>query len=137
MLLGAAGNSDSASQYAAAHRLSSGRADHSKTILVPSDADGGSTLARIASHVRYIHCSDQYKRHRLYTARLFLQGFTDEFPEGSPEGGVIYDGRAKKGHYMKRVYLPTRTALWFLLTGRFGELKMPCHWWLVIADRME
>jgi hypothetical protein len=79
----------------------------------------------------------QYKRHRLYTARLIIQGFIEEFPESSPEGGVIYDGRAEPGHYMKLVYLPTRTALWFLLTGRFGDLKAPCHWWLVIADRME
>jgi hypothetical protein len=78
---------------------------------------------------------DQYKRHRLYTARLIIQGFTDEFPESSPEGGVIYNGEAEPGHYIKRVYLPTRTALWFLMTGRFGDLKMPCHWWLVIADR--
>ena len=80
---------------------------------------------------------DQYSRDRLYTARLIIQGLTEEFPESSPKGGVIYNDRAEAGHYMKRVYLPTRTALWFLLTGRFGELKMPCHWWLVIADRME
>ena len=65
-----------------------------------------------------------------------IQGFTEELPETSPEGGNIYDDRVDLGHYNKRVYLPTRTALWFLLTGRFGDLKMPCHWWLVIADRI-
>jgi hypothetical protein len=79
---------------------------------------------------------DQYKRDRLFTARLMIQGYTEEFPDTSPEGGDIYNGRAEPGHYIKRVYLPTRTALWFLLTGRFGDLKAPCHWWLVIADRM-
>ena len=78
---------------------------------------------------------DRYWRDRLYTARLIIQGFTEDFPETSPEGGVIDNGRAEPGHYIKRVYLPTRTALWFLLTGRFGDLKTPCHWWLVIADR--
>jgi len=78
---------------------------------------------------------DQYRLDRLYTARLMIDGFTEEFPETSPEGGVIDNGRAEPGHYIKRVYLPTRTALWFLLTGRFGDLKTPCHWWLVIADR--
>ena len=78
---------------------------------------------------------DQYRRDRLYTAKLVIQGFTEEFPETSPEGR-IYSGRAETGHYIKRVYLPTRTAVWFLLTGRFGDLKTPCHWWLVIADRM-
>ena len=78
---------------------------------------------------------DQYWRDRLYTARLMIQGVTEEFPETSPEGGDIYNGRAESGYYVKRVYLSTRTALWFLLTGRFGDLKTPCHWWLVIADR--
>jgi hypothetical protein len=79
---------------------------------------------------------DQYKRHRLYTARLIIQGLTEEFFESSPEGGVIYNGRAEPGQYIKHVYLPTRTALWFLLTGRFGDLNTSCHWWLVIADRV-
>ena len=79
---------------------------------------------------------DRYWRDRLYTARLIIQGFTEDFPETSPEGGVIDNGPADPGHYIKRVYLPTRTALWFLLTGRFGDLETPCHWWLVIADRM-
>jgi len=77
----------------------------------------------------------QYRRDPLYTARLVIQGFTEEFPETSPEGGDIFNGPAESGHYIKRFYLPTRTALWFLLTGRFGDLKTSCHWWLVIADR--
>ena len=77
----------------------------------------------------------QYKYDPLYTARLVIQGLHDEFPETSPEGGLIDNDRAEAGHYVKRLYIPTRTALWFLLTGRFGDLKMPCHWWLVIADR--
>jgi hypothetical protein len=80
---------------------------------------------------------DQYRRDRLYTARLMIQGFPEEFAETSPEGGDTYSGRAEPGHYSKVLYLPTRTALWFLLTGRFGDLNTPCHWWLVIADRME
>jgi hypothetical protein len=79
---------------------------------------------------------DKYKRDRLYTSRLMIAGFNEEFPETSPEGGDIYNGRAEPGHYIKRVHLSTRTALWFLLTGRFGDLKTSCHWWLVIADRM-
>ena len=77
----------------------------------------------------------RYKRDRLYTAKLVIQGFALEFSESSPEGGVIPNGQAEPEHYMKRMYLPTRTALWFLLTGRFGDLRTPCHWWVVIADR--
>ena len=79
---------------------------------------------------------DQFRRDHLYTARLKIQGFTAELPDTSLEGGDNYNGQSNPGHYIKRVYLPTRTALWFLVTGRFGDLKMPCHWWLVIADRM-
>ena len=40
---------------------------------------------------------DQYRRDDLYTARLMIQGFADEFPESSPEGGDIDIGRAKPG----------------------------------------
>ena len=60
---------------------------------------------------------DQYRRDDLYTARLVIEGFTEEFPETSPEGGDIFTSQAEPGHYMKRFYLPTRIALWFLLTG--------------------
>jgi hypothetical protein len=74
-----------------------------------------------------------YKFDHLYTAKLTIQGTTAQL---SPEGEDIYSGRAEPGHYIKRVYLPTRTALWFLLNGRFGDLRMPCHWLLVIADRV-
>jgi len=80
---------------------------------------------------------EQYKRDRLYTARLKIHGFIEEFPETSPEGGDTYNGRDEPGYYKKRVYLRTRTALWFLLTGRFGDLKTSCHWWVVITNRME
>ena len=79
---------------------------------------------------------DQYWRDRLYIARLMIQGFSEEFSETSPEGGDIFNDRAEPGHYIKHAYLPTRTALWFLLTGRFGDLKLSSHWWLVIEDRM-
>jgi hypothetical protein len=79
---------------------------------------------------------DRYRHDRHYRAKLVIQGFTKEFAVISPEGGDNVNGRAEPGHYIKRVYLPTRTALWFLLTGRFGDLKTPCHWWLVIVDQV-
>lgn len=78
---------------------------------------------------------EQYKFDHLYTAKLTIQGIPADFQAGSPEDEDIYSGRPRPGHYIKRVYLSTRTALWFLLTGRFGDLRTPCHWWLVIADR--
>ena len=76
---------------------------------------------------------NQYKFHHLYAATLSIQGVETEFTAGSPEGSddtVI----TKPGYYTKRVYISTRTALWFLATGRFGDLRMPCHWWLVLTD---
>lgn len=79
---------------------------------------------------------EQYKFDHLYTAKLMIQGIPAEFQAGSPEDGDFFSGRAESGYYTKRVYLSTRTALWFLLTGRFGDLRTSCHWWLVIADRV-
>jgi hypothetical protein len=78
----------------------------------------------------------QYGRDRLYTARLMIQGLSEELPGVTPEGVEALSERVDLGHYIKHAYLPTRTALWFLLTGRFGDLKMTCHWWLVIEDRV-
>jgi hypothetical protein len=78
----------------------------------------------------------QYKFDHLFVSKLTIQGIPAEFLAGSPEDEDIYSGQPKSGHYVKRVYLSTRTALWFLLTGRFGDLKASCHWWLVIADRV-
>jgi hypothetical protein len=77
----------------------------------------------------------QYKFDHLYTAKLMIEGVPIEFIAGSPEDEDLNSGRADPGHYVKRVYLTTRTALWFLLAGRIGDLKASCHWWLVIADR--
>ena len=79
---------------------------------------------------------ERYKFDHPYTAKLTIQGLPAEFQAGSPEDEDFYSGRAEPGYYTKRVYVSTRTALWFLLTGRFGDLRTSCHWWLVIADRM-
>ena len=78
---------------------------------------------------------EQYKFDHLYTAKLTIQGIPSELQAGSPEDEDIFSVRAESGHYIKRVYVSTRTALWFLLTGRFGDLRTSCHWLLVIADR--
>lgn len=77
----------------------------------------------------------QYRQHRLYTAKLRLEGFNEEFPEISPEAGRIYDILAEPGHYIMRVNFSTRTALWYILLGRFRDLAASCHWWLIIDDR--
>ena len=78
---------------------------------------------------------ERYKHGQPYATSLKIQGFTTRFPVISA-GGEGHDNIvAEQGHYLQRAYVPTRSALWFLLTGRFGDLRAPCHWWLVIADQ--
>ena len=78
----------------------------------------------------------QYKRDRLYRAKLMIQEFSKGFVETTPEGEDLSDDGIQAGFYVKRAYLPTRIALWFLVTGRFGDLQTSCHWWLVMVDRI-
>lgn len=77
----------------------------------------------------------QYRRHRLYTAKLMICGLAEDLPETSPEAGNAYRGQVDFEQYVMQVHLPTRMALWFLVTGRFGDLRSFCHWWLIVADR--
>ena len=77
----------------------------------------------------------EYRRHRLYRVRLVIEGLAEELPETSPESGPVDGSRVEDGHYLMRVNLPTRMALRIILTGRFGDLKAPCHWWLAVSDR--
>jgi hypothetical protein len=79
---------------------------------------------------------EEYKFDHLYRASLTIQGIHAEFLAGSSEDQDISSGQPKTGQYVKRVYLSTRTALWFFMTGRYGYLKSSCHWWLVITDRV-
>lgn len=78
---------------------------------------------------------DEYKYDHLYSAKLTIQGFQTEFSAGSSEDADPSARITRSGYYAKRVYISTRTALWFLLTGRFGDLRASCHWWLVLKDR--
>jgi hypothetical protein len=76
-----------------------------------------------------------YKFDHLFAAKLIIQGTHQEFPAGSPEDSEISNLEFAPGHYQKRVYLSTRTTLAFLATGRFGDLRSTCHWWLIISKR--
>ncbi|MGE0645951.1 MAG: hypothetical protein AB7P24_20040 [Nitrospira sp.] len=78
---------------------------------------------------------DQYKFDHLYTAKLVIHGVQSELLAGSPEYTDIPSSTWEAGSYRKRVYLSTRATLKFIAMGRFGDLTMPCHWWLVIRDR--
>lgn len=80
---------------------------------------------------------ERYKHDRLYTTTLQIQGYTARLSAGSAEDGDRDNIVVEHGYYLKRAYVPTRTALWLLLIGRFGDLRAPCHWWLVFADRAQ
>ncbi len=78
----------------------------------------------------------KYRRDQLYTARLVILGVAEDLPEISPESESEDGNNAEMGHYLMRVHIQTRTALWMLLTGRFGNLQSACHWWLVVSDQV-
>jgi hypothetical protein len=75
----------------------------------------------------------RYKDDRLYSTRLRVQGFERGLTRPEPE--YMDTMAAKPGYYLKRTYAPTRLALWFLVSGMFGDLRTPCHWTLVIMER--
>jgi hypothetical protein len=77
----------------------------------------------------------RFKFHHLYATTLTIDGIASEVIAGSPENEDKYFGTPDVGYYFKRVDFSTRTALWLLLTGRFGDLRASCHWWLLIAER--
>lgn len=77
----------------------------------------------------------QYKVHRLYSATLIIEGTETVFAAGSPENEEVAESVTAEEYYIRRAYIPTRIALWFLFTGRFGNLKSECHWSLIYADR--
>ena len=71
-----------------------------------------------------------------YAVSLAVHGVTRQIVRRRlPEKTYVDATLAAPGHYLRRVFVPTRVALWFLITGRFGELRTPCQWELVFADR--
>ncbi len=80
---------------------------------------------------------DRFKYHRLYAVRLRIEGINAEFSAGSPENEESDSPVPLHGYFLRRAYLPTRTALWLVITGQFRNLLVPCHWWLVFVERVQ
>lgn len=80
---------------------------------------------------------ERFEQDQLSSLSLTIRGFPVEFSVESHEDEDHDTGIPEPRYYLKRVYVPTRTALWFLGTGRFGDLRSPCHWWLVFVDRAQ
>ena len=78
----------------------------------------------------------RYRSGRSYSGTLSVQSFKGEFPpDQQPEVQRVDDVVVEPGYYLVQGYLPTRVALWFLLTGQLGELRSPCNWNLTFVKR--
>jgi hypothetical protein len=76
---------------------------------------------------------DTYQDHSKFSASMTVgrhQFAAALWPRRQHLDGVA----AEQGHHLLRGYVSTRTALWFLVTGRFGDLQS-CDWTLVLVDR--
>ena len=71
-----------------------------------------------------------------YVATLAVDDFRARLIRNQrPEKAYGDPSLAQPGHYLERAYVPTRVAMRFLLTGRFGNLRTPCQWRLVFYER--
>ena len=76
----------------------------------------------------------KYKHHRRYGVSLLIEGVETTFAAGSSENEEQEDAGVESEFYTRKAYLPTRTALWFLITGKLVELRNPCHWVLIYTE---
>lgn len=73
---------------------------------------------------------------RRYVATLAVHDFQARLIRNLRRDRAYVDpSLARPGHYLERAYVPTRVAVRFLLTGRFGDLRAPCQWQLVFYER--
>ena len=73
---------------------------------------------------------------RRYSATLAVRDFSAPLIRNLKRDKPYVDPTlSRPGHYLERAYVPTRVALRFLVSGRFGDLKTPCEWQLAFHDR--
>lgn len=78
----------------------------------------------------------QYRNSRRYGGQLSVEYFTASFnPDGQQLTYALEGVSARADQYVVRAYMPTRAALGFLVSGRFGDLKLPCNWSIELFDR--
>lgn len=78
----------------------------------------------------------RYRSGRSYSGTISVESFIGEFiPDSQPQVRQIDEVVVEPGYYLVQGYLPTRVALWFLITGQFGELRSPCNWTLEFSKR--
>jgi hypothetical protein len=78
----------------------------------------------------------RYRSGKTYSGTISVESLIGEFiPDSQPQDQQVEDVVAEPGYYLVRGYVPSRIALWFLFTGRFGDLRVPCHWTLGFVHR--
>lgn len=78
-----------------------------------------------------------FRSGRIYSGRITVQSFTEEFAPDWHQIQSLEDVIVEPGYYLVRGYVPTRIALWFLVTGQFDELRSPCNWTLEFSERSQ
>jgi hypothetical protein len=79
---------------------------------------------------------NRYRHNKNYAVSMVVRGFDRSFVGGERFDKQDVDGfLVAPGNYLLRRYVPTRLALWFLVNGRFGDLRNPCNWTLVFIER--
>ena len=78
---------------------------------------------------------DQF-RDKDYSTAVVVRGVTehtDLSPVPTREHGIIIAGVPDR--YVKHSHIHSRIALWFLLTGHFGDIQSKCNWALVFTAK--
>jgi len=79
--------------------------------------------------------SKQFESEQITNSSLTIEGVPVAF-SSEPAESTDYDHvMPKAGDSLMRMYVQTRTALWFLATGRFGGIRTPCQWVLTVVER--
>jgi len=80
---------------------------------------------------------NRYTLNKKYAFAMAVRGFDRRFAvvERADKQYTVDDVLAGPGHYLLRIYVPTRVAVWFLVKGLFGDLRNPCNWTLMFIER--
>ncbi len=71
-----------------------------------------------------------------YSSTVIVRGVKEHAtlsPRPTKEHGIIIPNVPDR--FVKHAHIHTRVALWFLLTGHFGDLRATCNWALVFTNK--
>jgi hypothetical protein len=87
-------------------------------------------------HVYGIFVVPNQFRDRKYAVTLAVRDFSEPVIRNLKRDQPYVDpALSTPGHYLERAYVPTRVALRFLVSGRFGDLRTACQWQLAYHEQ--